>query len=111
MKKLFWFLVGFVSIFSVGIAQAADVTLQWDPSDGATGYMIYKSEDLRATWDAGIDVGNVTTYIYQNIREDGPVDFRVSAYNSQGEAIRYEAGAWYDLTKKPPNRPSGTGIE
>jgi len=100
-----------VGLFAGTTAFAADVNLIWDASNGATGYRIYKSEDNRATWDAGIDVGNVTTYTYTGVREDGPVDFRVSAYNDAGEAIRYWSGAWYDKTLMPPNDPGGTGIE
>ena len=111
MKKIFWFFVGFLLVFSVSMAQAADVTLKWDVSTGVTGYKIYKSEDLRATWDTGVDVGNVTTYTYIGVREDGPVDFRVSAYNATGEAIRYWSGAWYDHTFMPPDDPGGAGIE
>ena len=114
MRKAFWFIIGFWIVFSwflVTGAQAADVNLNWDASAGATGYKIYKSEDLRTTWDVGIDVGNVITYTYMGVREDGPVDFRVSAYNETGEAIRYWSGAWYDKTKMPPADPGGTGIE
>jgi len=46
MKKLFWFMVGFCLIFSVGIAQAAsNVTLEWtdgaDPDGDLAGVRIY----------------------------------------------------------------------
>ena len=67
--------------------------------------------DLRLTWDVGIDVGNVTTYTYQGVREDISVDFRVSAYNTGGETIRLWSGAWYDHTLRPVDDPGGAGIE
>ena len=110
MKKISVLIVGFLFLM-VGVCSAADVALKWDASDGATGYKIYKSLDLRATWDAGVDVGSITTYVYTGIREDGPVDFRVSAYNATGESVRYWSGAWYDKTFMPPDDPGGTGIE
>ena len=108
MKTL---IVTLILFFTTTYCFAADVNLTWDTSSNATGYRVYKSEDNRATWDVGIDVGNVTTYTYAGIREDGPVDFRVSAYNSGGEAIRYWSGAWYDHTMKPPDDPGGVGVE
>lgn len=89
---------------------AADINLQWDPSEGATGYKIYKSLDLGVTWLTGTDVGNMTTFKILNVEENTLVLFRVSAYNQTGEAIRTEYGAWYDHRKKPPLNPTGLGI-
>ena len=89
---------------------AADINLKWDPSEGATGYKIYKSLDIGVTWSPGTDVGNVTTFRVLNVEENIIILFRVSAYNQTGEAIRTEYGAWYDHRKKPPLNPSGLGI-
>lgn len=105
------FIIALILFFTSTCCWAADVNLTWDASSGATGYNIYKSEDNRATWDLGLDVGNITAYTYTNVREDGPVDFRISAYNVSGEAVRYWSGAWYDHTKKPPEDPSGAGVQ
>jgi len=102
MKKLFWFIVGFILIFSIGIAQAAEVTLKWEASADATGYKVYKSLDSGTTWDAGVDVGDVTEYIYTGVEETGLVLFRVSAYNSFGETISYWSGAFYNHLWLPP---------
>jgi len=92
-------------------AQAADKTMSWSASAGADGYKIYKSEDLGVTWDAGIDVGNVTTYTYTNIIETDFVLFRISAYNGTAEIVRYDDGIWYNGTFQPPAIPSGYGME
>jgi len=108
VKKLI-LVLAIIFLFPI-ISFAADITLQWDTSTGASGYKIYKSEDMGATWDIGIDVGNVTTYVYPNVAEDKMVLFRASSYNSSGESIRFEAGVWYDKRKLPPTKPSGTGI-
>ena len=89
---------------------AADVTLRWDASEGAEGYKIYQSTDTGALWSEVADAGNVTQYTV--IAPDtGLVLFRISAYNSQGEAIRYNAGAWYNHEWKLPNEPSGAGVK
>jgi hypothetical protein len=90
---------------------AADVKLSWDPSDGAVGYKIYMSTDQGQTWTAGIDVGAVVTYQYTGVQDAGLTLFRVSAYNGQGEAVRYNAGAWYCGDWKPPAVPTGVGVE
>ena len=111
MKKLFWLIVGFSLMFSWGVAQAADVTLSWDASTGATGYKLYKSLDIGKTWDTGVDVGNVTTFEYKDVEETGLVLFRASAYNTQGEAINYWAGCWYNHKWRPPESTGGLGIK
>lgn len=109
MKKVLVLIAGILLV--AGTVFAADVNLEWDASDGATGYNIYKSLDNGVTWDAGVDIGVGTTYTYTNVEETGLVLFRVSAYNATGEAIRYWSGAWYDHTKMPPDDPGGAGIE
>ena len=98
-------------LFIPTICHATDVTLKWDAATGATGYKLYQSTDNGATWDAGVDVGNVTSYVYPNVPESGLVLFRVSAYNATDEAVRYEAGAWYNFLWKPPQATSGLGVQ
>ena len=110
MRKVFWFMVGFWLIFSVGMAQAADVNLKWEASPEATGYKIYKSLDNGATWDAGIDVGNVTEYIYTGVEETCLVLFRVGAYNASGEGVSFWSGAWYNKLWMPPLSAQGLGV-
>jgi len=98
-----------VLMFAV-TAFAADVTLKWEASAEATGYKVYKSLDTGATWDAGIDVGNVTTYVYIGVEETGLVLFRVSAYNTSGETISTWSGAWYNKLWQPPLSAQGLGV-
>lgn len=106
-----WSLIVFVAVLWAGFAYAADLTLRWDASADATGYKIYQSTDSGATWDAGTDVGNVTEYTITGVPDSGLVLFRVAAYNSQGEAVRLEAGAWYNGDWKPPKAAGGLGIQ
>lgn len=93
------------------VALGADVTLKWDVAQDATGYKIYKSTDQGATWDAGVDVGNVTTYLYPGVPDAGLVLFRASAYNANGESIKYKSGCWYNGALSPPDQPTGLGMD
>ena len=108
MRTLYTILAFFLILTTPVLA--ADINLRWDPSDGATGYKIYKSLDLGTTWSTGVDVGNITLYKITGVEENTLILFRVSAYNQTGEAIRTEYGAWYDHRKKPPLNPTGLGI-
>ena len=108
MKKLI-----FLLIFGFSTAFAADVPVKWDPVLEATGYKVYQSInpcDAIPTW---IEVANVTdvTVIIPDVPDSGMVLFRVSAYNSNGESIRYWSGAWYRGDWKPLESPGGTGIQ
>lgn len=106
MKKL---IILLIVLFATSV-WAADVTMSWDASEGATGYKIYQTVDNGLTWDAGTDVGNVTQYTVINVPDSGLVLFKVSAYNTQNESIRSWSGAWYNGDWKLDS-PSGAGIE
>lgn len=108
MKTL---LLTLLFVFFSSVCFSANVTLEWNPSSGATGYKIYKSTDLGVTWSTPVDVGNVLTYTYLNVEENTLILFRASAYNASGESIRSWSGAWFDNRKKPVDPPSGQGIQ
>jgi len=108
MKKVLAVLA--MVLMFAGTAFAADVQLKWEASTEATGYKVYKSLDNGATWDTGIDVGNVTEYTYMGVEEDTLVLFRVGAYNASGEGISYWSGAWYNKLWMPPLSAQGLGV-
>ncbi len=108
--KRFLLVLAMVLLIS-SISFAPDVSSKWDAVTDATGYKIYKSEDMGATWATPVDVGNVTTYIYLAVIETKMVHFRVSAYNANGETVRSWSGAWYDHRLRPINSPPGAGIQ
>ena len=108
MKTLALIITGL--FLMVGVCQAADVNLKWEASVEATGYKIYKSLDNGVTWDAGIDVGNVTEYTVTGVEETGLVLFRVGAYNTSGEGVSYWSGAWYNKLWMPPLSAQGLGV-
>ena len=114
MKKL---IILFVMLFATA-AFSADVPMKWNVTPDATGYKIYMSTSITmvdgklvVVWDAGKDVGNVTSYLYKDVPEDKMILFKGSAYNANGEEIKHWAGVWYDHTKKPPEPMTGLGIQ
>lgn len=107
MKKWFVLAILLLAVPCFG----ADLTLKWDAVTGATGYKVYQSTDGGTTFTLVADVGNVLQRAITGVAEDRMVLYRVSAYNTVGEAIRYEAGAWFDFRKKPPANPGGAGIQ
>jgi len=98
----------------VGVARSqegtVDVDLRWDASAGVTGYKIYMSTDNGTSWSVPVDVGNTLNHTYTGVPDIGLILFRVSAYNTQGESIRFWSGAWYCEDWKPVLAPTGTGI-
>jgi len=96
-------------ILTATAAWGADATLSWDASNGATGYRIFMSTDGRVTWDAGTDVGFVLTYTI-TVPDDVATDFKVAAYNRNGESITHWHGAWVDPRLMPPGYTIGLRI-
>ena len=108
MKKVIFTIILLI-VFAIP-TYAANVNLTWDGSTGATGYNVYMSTDNGTSWCTPQDVGNVVIYTYTGVPDTGLVLFRISAYNTQGEYIRYWSGAWYCEDWKPILSPSGAGI-
>lgn len=102
---------------SILVVNAADCTFSWKASTGATGYYLEYSLDQGATWTGKKTTGPLTpdaagevSYQYTGIPETGLVIVRVAATGATGEAIRTEAGAWYNHRWKPIGAPSGAGV-
>jgi hypothetical protein len=110
MKRLMLVVLAVLVLTFAVTAHAADVTLKWDAADGATGYILEMSTDNGTTWVNPIDVGNVTTYQVTGVPDSGMVLFRNTAYNTVGQTVRYEAGAWFNGDWKQPSQP-GLGVQ
>jgi len=96
---------------SSALASGAELTLRWDPSEGAAGYRIYMSVDQGQTWQMALDAGGRTQATMQDVPEEGIVLFKVSAYNAAGrETVTDWAGAWYNGKWRPPEPPRALGI-
>ena len=108
MKKV-GIILGILTLFCTP-AMAADVELIWESAALATGYKVYQSTDAGSTWDAGTDVGNVTTYELVGVPDSGLVLFRISAYNSYGETITSWQGGWYCGDWMPPQASIGLRV-
>jgi len=108
MRKIIFILA--ILLFCTNV-YAADITLKWDASVGATGYRIYRSVDMGATWTMVQETGAVTEFALTG-QPDTLTLYRVGAFNSLGDAIRYDAGAWsWASAPKPPAPATGTGIQ
>ena len=88
----------------------AEVSLKWDAVDGATGYNLYQSFDMGATWSTGADMG-AQVAVTVTVMEAGLVLFKVSAYNANGETVTEWQGAWYNYQWRPLDAPVGLGVQ
>jgi hypothetical protein len=90
---------------------SADLPLAWDASANATGYKLQISTDMGATWGEVRDAGNSITFTWLGAPDTGLVLFRVSAYNTTGEAWGTTKGAWYCGTWVVPPPAVGLGAK
>jgi hypothetical protein len=90
-----WCLVfGLSMLFSQGRADAAQINLAWDVSDGAAGYKIYSgTTSNNYTWVA--DVGNVTSYTTANLTDGYTYYFAATAYDASLLESDYSAEISY----------------
>jgi hypothetical protein len=66
----------------------ADITLSWNPSEGADGYKLYYGSQSK-DYAPPIDIGNVTVYELKAV-ESSVRFFAVTAYNRFGESAPSE---------------------
>jgi F0F1-type ATP synthase membrane subunit a len=118
VNRLFTFLAIILTLFIIfpnflGTVdpQAADVPLAWDAATGATSYKLQMSLDQGVTWPQEKTVTTGTTYTWVGVPDTGLVLFRAISVNSQGVAMRTEAGAWYNGTWRLPTAPGGLGAK
>jgi len=90
------FLLGAVLLLQT-TAHAAQITLAWDESDGATGYKIY-SGTTSNSYEWVVDVGNVTSYTTSDLTTGYTYYFAATAYDETGlesdfsDEVSYTAG-------------------
>jgi len=89
---------------------AADLAFQWNASAGATGYKVQISTDNGVTWGEQRDAGANTTYTWIGAPDTGFLIFRFIAYRPTQEAIRSDAGIWYNGSWKLPT-PTMIGVQ
>lgn len=94
-----------------GAAGAADVSMVWDPAPGAASYKIQMSTDQGATWPTERIVATGTAYTWTGAPDTGLLLFRAVSVNTQGSAIRTEAGVWFNGSWKLPAQTGGFGVK
>jgi hypothetical protein len=74
----------------VQTAQAAQVTLEWDPNSepDLAGYKVYYGTESGAQLDS-VDVGNATTYTVMGLLEETTYYFAATAYNTSNQESSY----------------------
>lgn len=100
-----------IIVVSICTAWAADVKIDWDGVENATGYKMAMSVDNGATWAAAVDMKLVKPFIITNVPEDRLVLFKIAAYNAISTTWKEYAFAGYDHRKKPLPETSGPGIK
>ncbi len=87
-------LLGSIILFQ-GNANAAQITLAWDASDGAVGYKIY-SGTTSNSYQWFIDVGNAASYTTSDLTEGYTYYFAATAYDESGLESDYSEEVSYN---------------
>jgi len=90
-------------------AHAAQVTLAWDPSDGATGYNIYYGTTSKV-YTSVVNVGNVTTFTFSNLANNTTYYFAATAYDLSGNESDYSDEIVYNSSSTAATPSSYTII-
>jgi hypothetical protein len=99
-------------LFVGGMAEAASKIITWDAQTDANGFQIYQSVDTGVTWTFVKTIADPTaTSTTVTAPDSGLVLYRVSAYDSNAESIKYESGAWYNGDWLPLQAPTNIGIQ
>ena len=98
-------------LFAATTVYSADVRLAWDEVPGAASYKVQMSTDNGSSWDEERDAGAAASLVWNGAPDTGLLLFRAVACNNIGEAIRYEAGAWYCGDWRLPAQPNGLGVQ
>jgi hypothetical protein len=96
-----WCLVfGLSMLFPHGRANAVQITLAWDASNGAAGYKIYSgTTSNNYTWV--VDVGDTTTYTTANLTDGYTYYFAATAYDASRLESDYSDEVSYNASIVP----------
>ena len=81
---IFLFAIGFFA-FNYQVAQAAELSFAWDPSDGATGYKLHYGFESR-DYSFVVDIGLWTQCTVSGLDNGETYYFAITAYNELGES-------------------------
>jgi hypothetical protein len=96
-----WCVIFFVSILFLPTgARAAQVTLAWNASQGATGYKIYYGT-ASGHYSWLVSVGNVTGYTFGNLPDGYIYYFAATAYDGFGNESDYSDEVSFNASATP----------
>ena len=101
---LFTFVI--LNISSKTVALAAEATLQWDPSDQATGYKLHYGLESHSYSDV-LDVGPDLQYTIFDLSDNQQYFFAVTAYNEFGESDLSEEISYKPINNQAPIADAG----
>ena len=88
------------------LASGADIVLQWDPSEGATGYVLHYGNESRS-YDTVVDVGPKVQHTITGLQEGRAYFFAVTAYSAADES-EYSAELVHEPhVNQPPTANAG----
>ena len=98
-------LISFILPWS-GMAHGAEVTLQWDASGGASGYVLHYGNQSR-TYDELIDLGPKIQHTVSGLAEGKSYYFAVTAYSDNDESEFSEEVVHATVANKAPTANAG----
>jgi len=89
-------------------AQAAQVTLAWDPNTelDLAGYKIYYGFET-GNYSYSIDVGDITSYTISGIEENRAIYLAATAYDVNGNESEYSEQVVFKAENQPPVADAG----
>ena len=101
-----------IVLLAAAFAQAAQVTLAWDPnSEGdLAGYKVHYGT-ASGSYSVHIDVHNVTTYTVTGLSDGQTYYFAVTAYNTSGAESGYSNPVSYTVPGSPPVTPPPASVD
>jgi len=113
LRLPFFFVLFIISLFSVQIIHAAEITLAWDQNSETdiAGYKIYYGEQS-GSYTTVTDVGNFTSCTLNGLDEGKTYFFAATAYNTAGYESDYSNEVSYtdpstNETNEPPVADAG----
>lgn len=111
VRRFFLLLIGVLFCSLPAVAQAAQVTLAWDPNQEAdvAGYRVYYGT-CSSTYPFMVDAGNQASCTITSLESGQTYYFAVTAYDSQGNESDFSSEVQYSVPSVPLVDTDGDGM-